>query len=210
MKNETKHRARQAIMHYIFEFCLTKYWPNMSGDQKYYPGIEGFTPSGYETSGMVQPGDLVILSSCRRWTKWQIGWLREIDEGNKYWRRYLIESLEDGQLCWWENVGLYYFPRDKLSPQWHWTDRQFAFDDRWNRVCYKEKHAYIVRPTPPIFGEGFAVTLGTRTSHGLDDITPSRTFPDWRKVTKAMMGECYDSCVAEHDAIGAARKAQAA
>jgi hypothetical protein len=33
-----------------------------------------------------------------------------------------------------------------------------------------------------------------------DDFRPARTFPDFRKVTREMMGECYDACVKEMEA----------
>lgn len=202
MKPDTRHRARQEIMHYVLEFCLTKYWPNMPG-QKYMPGIEGFVPSDYDSTGPAIVGDLVVVSATRRWSKWQIGWLREIDPGKRGWTRWLVESLEDGSLCWWENVSLSYFPRDKIARSWRWTDRQHAFNDKWNRVCFKERDAYIVLPTQPQFGDDFSVSLGVRTRFAFDDITPKRDFPDWRKVTKAMMAAAYDEMVAERNAAKA-------
>lgn len=202
----TKHRARQEIMHYVFEFCITRHWPNLT--PSYYPSLHGFTPAGYDSTGQARVGDLVILKATRRWTKWQIGWLVEID-AREGWPRYLIESLEDESLGWWENVGLEFLPRDELAthPNWRWDDRQFAFADRWNRVCYKERGAYIVLPVPPIFGDGHSVTLGTRTRHSFDEIRPAKTFPDWRKLTKAAMADFYDQCVAERASAIEARRA---
>lgn len=206
-KTETKQRARLEIMHYLLEFCMTKHWPNATTG-KYSPGIEGFVPAGYASTGPAKVGDLVIVTSILAGSKWQIGWLVDIDPGQtgRHFPRWLVESLEDGSLCWWTNVGLEFFPREKLreNPHWRWTDRQFAFRDRWNRVCYKERDAYIVLPRPPVFGDGFEVALGTRTRFGFDDIRPERLFPDWRKVTKAMMAEAYDSMVAEREQAKAA------
>lgn len=193
-KGETRHRARQAIMHYVLAFCTTRAWPDRNS-----PSLHGFTPEHGDCRAQV--GDLVLLESVRGWTKWNIGWLRAINP-NDGWPLYVIESLEDGELCSWSNVGLAYLPREELAvhPSWQWNDRQHTFRDRWDRICYKSKDAYIVRPLPPVFGEGYAVTLGTRTAHALDDIRPTRSFPDWRKVTKAMMAQCYDECVAERGA----------
>lgn len=195
-----KLRARQEILHYVLSFCISHRY----GDGRISGGIEGFITTW---SNPVRPGDLVILTSAPS-SKWQIGWLIEVDV-QEFGTRYLIESLEDGSLCWWENVGIEYFPRDKLQDSWRWTDRQWAFRDRWWRVCYKEKGAYIVRPLEPVFDDGFSVTLGIRTSHGFDDIRPERTYPDWRKVTKAVMATCYDECVAERERIREERKAAA-
>jgi hypothetical protein len=185
-------------MHHILEFCLTKHWPNSS--IKYSPGIHGFVPTGYGSTDDAVAGDLVVLSSIRAPSKWQIGWLKKIDKSESGWPRYLIESLEDEELCWWENVGVAYFERSKVSPTWRWDDRQWAFNDRWLRQCYKVRDAYMKLPIYADFGDGYSVTLGTRMRMSLSDLRPQRTFSDWRKVTKAMMLECYDECVAEHDA----------
>lgn len=201
-KGETRHQARQAIMHYVLSFCTTRAWP----DRK-TPGLHGFTPEHGGHRALV--GDLVLLESVGGWTKWNIGWLREINPNDGY-PIHVIESLEDGELCNWSNVGLAFLPREELAshPSWQWNDRQHAFRDRWNRICFASKDAYIVKPLPPVFGQGYTVTLGTRTAHGFDDIRPTRSFPDWRKVTKAMMAQCYAECAAERKALGEARKDQ--
>ena len=194
-------------MHSVLSFCTSHIYGREDAEKEYprtSGGILGFVSSSSETP--VQIGDLVLLSSAPA-TKWQLGWLVEMRERQPGWPEYLIESVEDGELCWWSNVGISFMHRRSLHPSWRWTDRQWAFHDRWFRVCYKEKDAYIVRPLMPEFGDGFEVTLGTRTSHGFDDIRPVRSFPDWRKVTKAKMGACYDDCVAERDRIAAERKA---
>jgi hypothetical protein len=204
LKPETFERARTEIMHYVLSFCVA----NRMDDAE-YPRVwatEGFYSRRAERP--VQVGDLVLLASAPA-SKWQIGWLREIGEEGAGWPRYLIESLEDQSLCWWGNVDLRFFPRDKMQAGWRWSDRQFAFKDRWFRACYKIRDAYIVRPLFPVFGEGYSVTLGTRTSHGFDDIQPKREFLDWRKVTIAQMLACYDDCVAERARIQDELKAAA-
>jgi len=202
-----KIRARAEILHYVLSFCVSRQYGTKDNR---YPAITAFCPEG-GSNGKPIAGDLVLLSSAPV-SKWTLGWLVEIDLSNPGWPRYLLESLEDGALAWWDNVGIAWLDREVLSyyPEWRWSDRQFAFKARWWRVCYRDKDAYIVRPLMPEFGEGFAVTLGTRTSHGMDDIRPTRSFPDWRKVTRAMMAACYDDCVAERAAIMAARKAEQA
>jgi hypothetical protein len=202
-----KRRAHQEILHYVLSFCISKiYGADEAGKEwpRTHGGTSGFVSEGKDTP--VQIGDLVLLSSVGA-SKWQIGWLVETREINAGWPEYLVESLEDGSLCWWSNVGIAFLQRSCVQPEWRWSDRQFAFKSRWWRVCYKDKAAYIVRPLFPEFGDGFEVTLGTRTSHGFDDIRPSRSFPDWRKVTKAMMAAAYDECVAERERIREERKA---
>ena len=201
MTKDTKHRSRQEILHYVLSFCVSSRYEPGEGHLGRHPGTEAFN-----AFGEVQVGDLVIIKGAGP-SKWTIGWLVEIDWNNAPGEEcYIIESLEDGTECSWGNVGLEYFPRDKLRPEWRWTDRQWAFKRRWWDVCYLDKGAYINRPVMPVFGEGFSVTLGTRTMFGEDNILPVRTFADWRKVTRAMMGVCFDECVAEHDQVRSERK----
>ena len=201
MKNpETKSRARLEILNYITHFCLSRNY----GDGINRGGVSAFR--GVWGDEPAKVGDLVALQSSPV-SKWYLSWLVEIDK-SQHDSRYLLESIEDGSLCWWENVGIEYFEREELvnHPNWRWTDKQFAFKDRWWRVCYKEKDAYIVLPLYPVFGEGFSVTIGTRTRFGFDDHQPMRTFDDWRKVTKKMMADCYDECAAEREALNAKAK----
>lgn len=188
-----KSRARRAVLWYLTQFCISHVWGN--GDQKRITGnLHGFRS---DISTQPEPGDLVILKSAPI-SKWNLGWLHEIETREHGWKHYLIESLDDGSMCWWSNVGIDHLERDLVAehPEWRWTDRQFEFADRWTRVCREKRDAYITLPVPPTFGEGFEVTLGTRTRHGFDDHRPQKTFPDWRKVTKATMLEFYDECVA--------------
>lgn len=209
MSTIPKTRSRQHILHYVLSFCMTRIYGRDDAESEYphrHGGSCGFVEEYGETPA--QAGDLVRISAASV-SKWTLSWLvdrREPSPGN--WE-YLLESIEDGELCWWSNVGISFLHRRALNPSWRWTDRQWAFRDRWIHVCYREKGAYIVRPLDPVFGGGFTVTLGTRTSHGFDDICPERVFPDWRKVTKAMMAQVYDDCVAERDRISAERRAAA-
>lgn len=189
-----KSRARDEILFYIFQFCLAHRY----GD-KIVGHLHGFN-STYGDEKEARPGDLILLTSIRH-KRWSLAWLLEIDK-RQYGNRYLCESIETGELCWWENVGVEYLDRDVVesSENWKWTDRQFQFEDRWNRVCYKQHDAYITLPLPPRFGDGHQVTLGTRTRYGLDDKRPEKTFDDWRKVTKKMMSEFYLECAASRAA----------
>lgn len=207
MKTEPKTRSRQQILHYVLSFCTGKIHGAMQAAQEYPRGqtfSSGFVVESDETP--TQIGDLVLLTSAPS-SKWTLGWLLQKRDLNPGYPQWLIESIEDGELCWWGNVGLAYLHRRSLSPSWRWTDRQWAFRDRWIKVCRDEKDAYLYRPLEPVFGDGLEVTIGTRTMCGFDDISPKRKFDDWRKVTKAMMGQCYDDCVAEHEAALPQRRA---
>lgn len=201
MENEsvvtTKIKSRQEILHYILSFCMsriTAYTRDEDEHPKTHGSFTGFVSDSAQNP--VKIGDLVLLSAAPV-SKWKLGWLSETRENHPGYVEYLIESLEDGELCWWGNVGISFLHRHSVQEQWRWSDRQWSFKKRWWDVCYKEKDAYITLPLFPVFGDGYEVTLGTRTRFGLDDMRPSRTFPDWRKVTRAMMAQCYDDCVSE-------------
>ena len=181
-----KARARDEIMFYMLQFELGV--RRASGDV--YSHGKGFM---HEYSGeKAVSGDLILLTSIRM-PRWSLCWLHDTrDSGTNY----LCESVETGELCWWSNVGVRIFDRETVSyhPEWRWSDRQHEFNDRWDRVCRRDHNAYITLPVPASFGDGYEVTLATRTRYGLNDERPSQTFPDWRKVTKKMMGEFYQRC----------------
>jgi hypothetical protein len=194
MKPDTRNRARLEILNYITNFCLTHVWGEGVGRRG---SLHGFV-SDIRDEEPPQVGDLVTLQSAPT-TKWYLSWLREIDTGDSsFTTRYLLESIEDGDLCWWANVGIDHLEREEVREHasWRWTDRQFAFKDRWWKVCFQDRDAYITLPIYPVFGDDYSVTLGTRTRHGFDDHAPRKTFPDWRKLTKAQMAAFYDECVA--------------
>jgi hypothetical protein len=207
-KPDTYTRAHRSMMGYILSFCLSRIY----GDEveAEYPrtwgGLTGFVSTGYGDGRSPEVGDLILLSSCAP-NKWQLGWLRATRELQPGWPEYLIASAEDGELCWWGNVGISYFQRRAISPSWRWTDRQFEVWDRWNRA-YKRRGGYIVKVCPPDFGEDGSVTLSTRITHGLSDDRTSETFPDWRKVTLAQMLALYDRAETEHEAASERRRAE--
>jgi len=207
-KPDTFHRAHRSMMGYLLSFCQTR----IHGDnpEAEYPqtwgGLTGFVSTGYAADRTPQVGDLILLSSCRP-NKWQLGWLREMRELEKGWPEYLIASAEDGELCWWGNVGVSYFQRRAVQPDWQWSDRQFAVWDRWRRV-YKRRDGYLVKVCPPDFGDGWTVTLSTRISHGLSEDRTSATFADWRKVSFAEMLELYDRAVLQFEKASADRRAE--
>lgn len=185
-----KHRSFRQIMHHITSFGLTL---SFDGGGK-LPGRVTFTPE--ETRGTVCPGDLVSLSSAPV-SEWYLSWVVEFDANDGY-PRYLLESIETGKLCWWHNVSVHYMDRQQLAdfPHWRWTDRQWAFKDRWWKVCYKRYDAYLTLPLFPVFGDdGLSVTLGTRKRWNEPHDSPSRRFVDFRKVTMKMMEDFYNECV---------------
>lgn len=153
----------------------------------------------WTSRGDVEIGDLVSLTSAPD-SKWYLSWVRDYDR-NDGWPRYLLESIEDGALCWWENVGINIYSRERVAerPTWQWDDKQFAFNDRWSKVCFKRHDAYIVLPMLPVF-DGKSVTLNVRIRFGWSDYHNPKTFPNWKKLTMKEMGEFYQECESGYDA----------
>lgn len=197
---EAKNKARLQILGYLAQFSLQR---RIGG--QVYGGLKDCAFEG-DTQDAI-PGDLVALQSAP-FGKWYLGWLisKEWPEG---WagEQYLIESIEDGELCNWSNVGLIHYNRETVRnhPEWRWTDAQFDFKERWWNVCYKDKDAYIYLPTMPVFDDK-GVELGVRVRFGISQTVIREHFPNWRKVTKKMMAEFYDTASA---ALQAEKKAPA-
>ncbi len=173
-----KTRSRIAILSYILAFTITSDWEPESEHGRKSPGIVGFVNCGLAGAGTPKEGDLVRLSAVRT-TKWVIGWLRGIRTGHGDYE-YLVESLEDGTLCWWHNVGISYLNRRDVRDAWQWTDRQWKFNDQWARVVYRDT---ICRSRDAVFHDDGSVTVMLRRSFAREeDPSPTHTFPDWKKV----------------------------
>lgn len=150
---------------------------------------------------MVLPpiGSLVSMS-CAPDSEWYLSWVVEVEENENGFHRVCLKSIETQKLCWWGNVSIYVFNPDrvKLNPQWMWSDKEYDFNRRWNKLCYGEHDAYILRPNRAEFNEAGGVNLSLRYRFG-EDYNHEETFSDWRKVTKKMMSEFYLSGVDKHN-----------
>ncbi len=192
-----------------------------SWDKKYPSYGMVWRSSSQETP--VQPGDLVVPTSAPM-TEWDLSWyvsekkiyykdVKLDDAGNpvldndgkeiifenpeRFEREHLLKSVKTGKLCNWSNIGIEYLDRKELKdyPSFKWTDKQFEFNDRWQRVCNKID-GYITIPLLPIFHDDKGkVTLETRKRWSDPDPTRlSRTFENYKKVTIKMMTEFYHEC----------------
>lgn len=161
-----------------------------------YPAIDEEFWEGYGTKP--QAGDLVSLKSAPA-SKWYLSWVHEIDPNNG-WPKYLLESIEDGSLCWWNNVGLNIYSRKEIrdKPHWKWNDAQYKFNSRWMRIC-KKNDAYIVLPCWAVFNPTGSVTLDVRIRFTLDGYRNPKTFPNWKKVTIKEMEAYYLECVTQYE-----------
>ena len=179
-KPDTYIKSKEAILNHLLSF------PTISNKD---------WVSCYFGQHRPEKGDLVSLQSAPP-SKWQISWYirSERPEG---WSedRHLLQSIEDRQECWWHNVGFsIYKPTNfdgKIPARFRWSDRQYAFNSRWHRVCLHNDD-YEIRPYDASFREGFSVTLATRKRWSIDENWKfERNFDDWRKVTIGMMEKLY-------------------
>ena len=143
-------------------------------------------------------GDLVSLSSAPD-SKWYVSWVREIRKNNS-WQEYLLESIDDGALCWWSNVGLNIYNRERIleRPKWQWDDKQFAFSNRWFKACGRNA-SFIVLPILPLFNEDNSVVLDIRIRHNFSDFKYPKTFPSWNKMLMKEMEYYYRECVEKYN-----------
>ena len=186
-----KERARIAILSHLAQFSLVRQTGGLP-----YCGLDDMRFHSAERNPVI--GSLVVPQSAPA-SKWYLSWLVEYKPGGG-WPVYTLESIEDGELCDWGNIGLIAYDASQVAahPEWRWTDEQYAFKDRWNRACYKKRDAYIYLPMFPRFdADGLGVTLGVRVRFGLDERTTARHFPVWKQVRIADMLEFYDSSEAQ-------------
>jgi len=206
-----RNRARTLIMSDILSFYITRNWEPDKQYGRNTPSTKGFVPSDFlDDDHPVQVGDLVILESAAP-SKWNIGWLREIEEGSRYSRRYLIESLDDGSLCWWSNVGLSFMPRGDIRERYHWTDRQFAFQKRWHKTAGKHGKTGMRVMDCQFNGDEVTLRMCVRWADTDEERAGfSRTFPDYRKVTIGIMMEAVNELEAQYKTTQSRYKGEAA
>lgn len=180
-----KTQAKIQILAHIFQFKINK----VTDEGLQYPNKEGFMGGIFSGGENVPIGTLVTLF-CAPNTKYYLSWLKEIKmEGGE--AKFLLESIEDGEVCWWSNVSLYYLPLEYVErfPDWKWTDKQFEFAKKWYRV----KSSYMVVPMQPVFLENGNVILKVRYKFNLKEDQPEKEFSNWKTLTKREMQIFIDS-----------------
>jgi hypothetical protein len=196
---ESRNLARIEILNYVIAFCTVKCFGQKEDRYSYSLGSSDSSFHGGYGLREYPPIDSLVMLQSAPVTKYYLGWLKEINpSSDSFSTKYLIESIEDGELCWWENVGVWYLPLETSNkyPEWKWTDRQFAFKKRWFDTCYKKGKAFQTKPYLPIFMDDGSVILGTRERWNIpSDYKPTKKFDNWKKVTINDMLEFYKSAV---------------
>jgi len=186
MKDFNKYRAKIEILNYIVNQCTNIYSDDGMRINLNHPE-HGFRSAILD---MTKPpiGGLVKLSTAP-YTKYYLGWLLEKKENGEY----LIESIEDGGLCSWSNVGLYYLNPEMVEkhPEWRWNDKQFKIKDQWLNACYKTRDCHVLRPVLPTFDEDGSLTLSLRKIFK-DEIVAKKKFDNYKKVQVREMLQFYD------------------
>lgn len=129
MIKNTRNISRIKILNHVIQFCTIKCF----GDNSFSMGMKCNSFHGTYLDKQEPPiGSLCILQSAPT-TKYYLGWLKEIKPADsRFSVQYLLESIEDGDLCWWSNVGIFHMPLETTNkyPEWHWTDKQWEFKER--------------------------------------------------------------------------------
>lgn len=177
-----KNRGRLEILNYIITFCTKDSW-NKS--------LSTLDLEHTFTSNRMPPvGALVKLTSAPP-TKWYLGWyVAYIPATKDHWEQHLIESIDDGTLCRWHNVGLSQLPIETVNkyPSWRWTDQQFTFNDKVIKAHRHSENNYVFRIWPN-FGEN-KVEIPLRKRHlgapyKEEEVVHTITLTDkeWKKIS---------------------------
>lgn len=194
-------KAYAAIIDYLIQFGVSRIHEGEETDNPRTTGASvGFVPTGCFGRGDAKIGDLIRLESAPQ-SVWRLSWLREIRAERGGDLGYLCESIQDGTLCWWSNVGVSYFHRPTLArmPEWRWSDEQYAFNEKWMKAC-KRHDPWMYRPLMADFAEDGTATVGTRMRHDIDGLRPTTVVPNWKKITQKALSEIYLQLVSQHKA----------
>lgn len=188
---KARYRARLRILSDITSFALTHSYPP---NPQRFGSLRAFFPGDYGRS--LIPGDLVVLESAPA-SKWYLSWYVEKDAAKDI---YVLESIEDGQLCNWTNVGLSYYDREVVArcPEWRWLDKQFEFNDRWRKAAHRTGETTSFTPLNVAFdGEDVSFSIRTRWNFG-EKPEPAPIFvPNWKKIKMKQLTEVFLKLVAE-------------
>lgn len=171
-----KHRARLEIINHIIGFSTS----TLYGDNKHgHSAMSDYCFRHVSDVYAVPVGSLIMLTSAPT-SKWYLSWLVEVKKEH-FGPNFLLESIEDGSLCWWSNVGIKMYPTETLEehPNWRWTDKQFKLNNQWMRAA--RKNSYVLVPNWLRF-DGDKVTMSLRTRFSIDGFTSERTIQNSRKL----------------------------
>jgi len=193
MDKFNKYRAKIEILNYIVSVCTNTFTEDYGKHVNIPKKENGFISSLFNRSE-IPLNTLVKLNCVRESTEYYLGWLREIKDDGVF----LIESIENGKLCNWSNVGIEYMPVESIQSHWIWNDKQFDIKDKWMRACYKSRDCHLLRPLYPEFSqEDNSFTLSLRVMFS-DDVVATKKFNDYKKVLVRDMLNFYDEALYDY------------
>lgn len=168
-------RARLEILNYVLNFSTMVYF----GDESYRRSKECAFRS-HILSAAPEVGALCVLTSAPN-TKWYLSWLKEVHPAS--FPTYVMESIEDGELCNWTNVGFLSLPLELTDkfPSWKWIDDQFEFRERVYKA-FQRADCHMAIPINPVFSPDGSVVVTTRERWMTSDRSVSKTFINYKKV----------------------------
>jgi hypothetical protein len=185
VKEKPKTISRINILNYITMFSLGR-------DLGTLEGYAGLKESRFKRIEQIPTklNCLVALTSAPI-SKWYLSWLIDYKQRKGY-IQYLLESVEDGDLCWWGNVSLWEYPPAEKHPEWQWTDEQHKFNKKWLSVKKKEKKYTLKVPMQAIFDEN-DVILSVREKFDEFKKVKQKYFINWKKIKLRDMIEWFNS-----------------
>lgn len=188
---DTYHRSRMMINEYIISTCTKMYSDGVllpdCGKQR------GFI-CNYLHDVEIPVGSLCSLAFAP-FSKYYLSWYLGEKDGEHY-----LQSIEDHSVVRASNVAVNPLPLEmtKDCPHFHYSDRQFSFQDRWERAV-KQKSYWLV-PMYSIFSEeSEQVTLRLRQK--FEDKVFEYTLPSWKKVSNKDLKEVVDKLVKEKQVL---------
>jgi hypothetical protein len=197
-------QSYRLILDYLLQFALSRIFDEVSAATEYPQtrgGLTGFVICDLVGKGTPQVGDLVLLDAMRD-VEYRLCWLKDIQLDQEHgFHKYLCESLQTGQQCWWSSIGIKFLHRHTLNqhPEWRWTNEQHDFQSRWFQACANQG-AYVYRPLMPDFLEDGMVIIGTRTMFSqAADYRARHYLANWQDTTVEQLEVIYQNLVKDHE-----------
>lgn len=177
-KKETYNRSRMAIVDFVIQACSRMYSGNPLEPLPDVSEKRGFI-CNYSHNVKIEPGTLCRLDLAPH-SKYYLSWYMGEENGE-----YYLQSIEDHSVVRASNVVLSPITLN-LKDYYHfrYSDRQFAFQDRWDSIV--KKHTYWIKAMYSIFQEDSSeVTLRFRRK--FEDEVFERKLPSWEDATDEEM-----------------------
>lgn len=174
------------ITEFVINTCTKMYSDNilMPDSGKY-----GFLCNFLDTIE-IPKGSLCRLA-CAPSSKYYLSWYLGKENGEHY-----LQSIEDHSVVRASNVSVLPLPIEltKDAYHFHYSDRQFQLQDRWDKVV-KNKSYWLVSMYSIFNDDTEEVTLRLRRK--FSDEVLQYSLPSWRKISNREMEQIVDKLIGE-------------